>query len=73
MKKCKTLADKLYGVTPALECAFCRDKITGLPIKEGEKVFCSLECANRASGIVPEEADDYFEEGDLEGFQEDVE
>lgn len=61
------------GGLTALKCASCGDNINDKPIKQGKDLFCSLECANKASGIAPEENDDYFEEGALEGFNEDDE
>jgi hypothetical protein len=53
-------------------CAFCNEKISGIPVKQASEFYCSLECANLASGIDPEEAEEYYEEGDLqEYFEED--
>jgi hypothetical protein len=52
-------------------CAQCSEKFQGKPIRQGNDFFCSLECANLASGLVPEEeTDGYFEEESLEGFSE---
>ncbi|MGD8923129.1 MAG: hypothetical protein PVH24_07745 [Candidatus Zixiibacteriota bacterium] len=48
-----------------MHCAYCSEKIIGKPIKQGAEYFCSLECANLASGIDPEE-EDYYEEDLLE-------
>lgn len=45
-----------------MHCAYCSEKIVGRPIKQGGEFFCSLECANLASGIDPEEAEGYYEE-----------
>ncbi|MDZ4724195.1 MAG: hypothetical protein SGI97_09875 [candidate division Zixibacteria bacterium] len=42
-------------------CANCTEKIVGKPIKQATDYYCSLECANLASGIEPEE-EEYFEE-----------
>jgi len=53
-------------------CANCSEKITGKPIRQGGEYYCSLECANLASGIDPEDAEEYFEEYPIEDFfQED--
>ncbi len=53
-------------------CAQCGEKITGKPIKQGGEFYCSLECANLAAGIEPEELDEgYYEEEAVEGFLED--
>ncbi len=48
-------------------CAQCGDMITGKPIKQLEEYYCSLECANLAAGIDPEE-EGYFEEPDVDDF-----
>jgi len=49
-------------------CARCSEVIQGRPIKEGSEFFCSLECANRTSGLEFDEQDEYYDEGDLEGM-----
>ncbi len=49
-------------------CAICREVIQGRPVKEGNEFFCSLECANRSSGLETDEQDGYYDEGDLEGM-----
>ena len=51
-----------------LHCANCSEKILGKPVRQGGDIFCSLECANMAAGIDPEENDGYFEEDSLEDF-----
>lgn len=49
-------------------CAKCGEEIKGRPVKEGSEFFCSLECANQASGLESDEQDGYYDEGDLEGM-----
>ena len=39
-----------------MHCANCSEKIMVKPLKQDSELFCSLECANLASGIEPEEA-----------------
>ena len=39
-----------------MHCANCSEKILGRPFRQDKDVFCSLECANLASGIDPEES-----------------
>jgi hypothetical protein len=56
----------------AMLCAFCNEKIAGKPIKQAAEYYCSLECANAASGVEPEE-EEYFEEESLDEFMEDEE
>lgn len=56
-----------------MECARCKEKFNGLLEQEGDKVFCSMECADLASGIVPEENENYVEEAAPEGFNEEDE
>jgi len=51
----------------------CSAKIVGKPIKQGQEYFCSLECANLASGIDPEEVEDYYEEDAIKDFYEENE
>jgi hypothetical protein len=51
-----------------MHCAHCSEKIKGRPFIEGNDNFCSLECANAASGIAPEEVEEYFEENDLDEY-----
>lgn len=54
-------------------CNQCNEKIVGKPVKQGAEYYCSLECANLASGIDPEEeAEEYFEEDQInnEYFEE---
>lgn len=46
-------------------CAYCSDKITGYPVKQGSEYYCSLECANLASGIGPDEPVEYYDEEDM--------
>ncbi|RKX26098.1 MAG: hypothetical protein DRP45_04400 [Candidatus Zixiibacteriota bacterium] len=43
-------------------CAQCGDKISGKPLMQDGETYCSLECANLASGIETEEEEGYFEE-----------
>ena len=49
-------------------CARCGETIRGRPVKEGNEFFCSLECANRLSGLESDEQDGYYDEGALEGM-----
>lgn len=49
-------------------CAQCGDKVTGKPIRQMGEIFCSVECANLAAGIDPEEEGVLVEEEDLEEF-----
>lgn len=42
-------------------CEFCGGDFEGRPIRQGDQVFCSIECANMAAQIGAEE-DDYYEE-----------
>ncbi len=54
-------------------CTNCKDEIKGNPIRQGDEIYCSLECANKTSGMKPE-SEDYFEEHELEGlYNEDEE
>ncbi len=52
-------------------CAQCSEKILGKPIKQGADFYCSLECANLASGIEPTDDEEYFEEEVDELYEED--
>ncbi len=54
-------------------CPYCGEKIIGKPVKQSGEYFCSLECANRASGFESEEADEYYEECPVEDIFEDDE
>ncbi len=54
-------------------CAYCNEKIQGRPIRQGGDFFCSLECANSASGVIMEEPEEYYEENELEGLFEEEE
>jgi len=55
-------------------CAHCSEKITGKPIMQSGEKYCSLECANLASGIDPEETEEYYEEEPIaELYQDDDE
>jgi hypothetical protein len=57
-----------------MRCANCNDTIDGKPIRQGDEHFCSLECANIASGIDPvEEEEGYYEEAEIEGLYEEEE
>ncbi len=49
-------------------CAHCSEKITGKPIRQGGENYCSLECANAASGIETDDSEEYFEEDAIEDF-----
>ena len=50
-------------------CSFCGEEIVGKPVKQGGEIYCSLECANQASGI-DEEDEGYFEEDPVDDFYE---
>ena len=50
-----------------MNCSQCGDEITGRPVKQGGEFYCSLECANQASGH-NEDQDSFYEESDLEGL-----
>jgi hypothetical protein len=54
-------------------CAHCAEKITGKPIRQGGEYYCSLECANAASGIATDDSEEYFEEDAIEDFFSDDE
>jgi hypothetical protein len=57
-----------------MRCNHCGDEIHGRPVKQGSEYFCSLECANLASGIASEEEEEgYFEENEIEGLYEEEE
>ncbi len=49
-------------------CAFCQAEISGKPIRQGGEYYCSLECANAASGIEADDGEEYFEEDAIEDF-----
>lgn len=50
-------------------CSQCGEEIVGKPVKQAGEFYCSLECANIAAGIDPdEEEEDYFEEDEIEGL-----
>ncbi len=51
-------------------CAHCNEKIDGKPIKQAGECYCSLECANLASGIEPDDTEEYFEEETINDFYE---
>lgn len=44
-------------------CAFCGEEFNGRPIRQDNRNYCSLGCADAAAGVSDdEEDDDYFEE-----------
>ena len=53
-----------------MHCAYCSEKIQGKAVREGDEAYCSLECANLATGNEPEE-DEYFDEAQLQGSYDD--
>jgi len=53
-----------------MNCARCKEEISGKPITQENIDYCSLECANAAGGHVAEEEASYFEEHELEGLYE---
>jgi hypothetical protein len=57
-----------------MQCNHCGEEITGRPVKQGSEYYCSLECANRASGLGPEDEEEgYYEENEIEGLYEEEE
>ena len=54
-------------------CAYCNDPINGKPIRQAGELYCSLECANAASGIETDEPEEYYEEVGLEEYFEEEE
>lgn len=36
-------------------CANCSEKIMGDPLRQGSEYYCSVECANIAQGVDPED------------------
>jgi len=54
-------------------CAHCNEQFSGKPVRQGGEYYCSLECANLASGIVPDEEDGYFEEAPIEDLYQEEE
>ncbi len=56
-----------------MNCAYCKEAISGKPITQEDINYCSLECANAAGGHVAEEEASYFEEHELEGLHEEEE
>ena len=49
-------------------CAQCNEKIQSKPIKQGAEYYCSLECANLASGIEGGDTEDYYDEESVDEF-----
>jgi len=49
-------------------CAYCSEEFTGKPIIQGGEYFCSLECANLASGLDSDDIEGYYEEEPIQGF-----
>ncbi|MDH4156808.1 MAG: hypothetical protein OEW00_05985 [candidate division Zixibacteria bacterium] len=57
-----------------MQCRHCGEEITGRPVRQGSDFFCSLECANLASGISSDEEEEgYYEEHEIEGLYDDEE
>jgi len=54
-------------------CAYCGERIVGMPVKQEGDMFYSLECANQASGIHYEEPEGYYEEEEIEGLLQEEE
>ena len=46
-------------------CAFCGEKFTGKPVKQGGAIYCSIECADMAAEVVSDD-EDYYEEDNLD-------
>jgi len=53
-----------------ISCAYCKDEIQGRPTRQDKELFCTVECADKASGHGTEEPEEYFDESDLEGLYE---
>lgn len=58
-----------------MNCAYCNERISSSPVKQGDEMYCSLECANLAAGYdTSEEEDSYFEEDalmeDIDDYEE---
>ena len=53
-----------------MRCAECGDEITGKPYRQGNLLYCSLECANAAAGLDISEEDGYYEEEPVDGLFE---
>ena len=51
-----------------MNCAYCKEEISGKPVTQENDHYCSLECANAAVGHVAEEEASYYEEHELEGL-----
>ncbi len=45
-------------------CAHCKQKFSGKPTPQGGEMYCSLECADLASGH-KDEGEGYFEEAPI--------
>jgi len=43
------------------------------PVTQDGEHYCSLECANTASGVTTDEEDGYYEEDEIEGLIEEEE
>ena len=53
-----------------MRCAFCEDEIAGKPVRQQGQYYCSLECANYAAGVDPED-EDYFDEQPIGSLDDD--
>jgi hypothetical protein len=49
-----------------MNCAFCGEEFSGRPIRQGDQVFCSIECADMAAEIGVDDDSEYFEEDPLD-------
>ena len=49
-----------------MNCAFCGEGFIGRPIRQGEQIYCSIECADMAADVGVDEENDYFEEDSLD-------
>lgn len=57
-----------------MKCSHCDSKIAGDTIRQESEYYCSLECANLASGNNPEDEENgYFEEHEIEELHGDDE
>lgn len=54
----------------SVSCAYCKEKIQNRPTRQDDEYFCSVQCADKASGLGSEEPEEYFDESDLEGLYE---
>jgi len=51
-------------------CTQCKEEVMDRPIRQDNELFCSVQCADKASGHDTEEPEEYYDESDLEGLYE---